>query len=242
MALMTAPTTPRILALDLARTAAVIGMVVFHFTVDLQMFGYVPPDTTFQPFWYYFARLVAGSFLFLAGISLWLAHGNRLRWPAFWRRFAKIAAAALLVSVVSRWTTPAAPIHFGILHAIAACSLIALAFLRLSPFVTLATAAAVFALQWAIQSPVFDPIWLVWTGLAETRPPMADYVPVFPWLAPCLAGLAVAKLNALPRLGLQPTPALRALTFPGRHSLIIYLLHQPILIAGFTAYARLTQG
>lgn len=232
----------RLVGLDLARTAALVGMVIFHFTFDLQLFGHVPYDTTFQPFWHYFARLVAGSFLFLAGVGFWLSHGRGLRWPAFWRRFAKIAAAALLVSVASRWTTPGAPIHFGILHAIAACSLIGLSVLRLPPLVTLTIAAAVFALPWAVQTPLFEPIWLVWTGLGETRPPMADYVPVFPWLAPFLAGLALAKLEALPRLPLTPSPVLRALTFPGRHSLIIYLVHQPILIAGFTVYARLTQG
>ena len=234
--------TKRILALDLGRTAAVVGMVIFHFTFDLQMFGYIPPDTTFQPFWYYFARLIADTFLFLSGVSLWLAHGQGLRWPVFWRRFARIAAAAVLVSVVSRWATPGAPIHFGILHGIAVSSLIALAFLRLPPLVTLAVAAAVFALPWVLQSPAFDPIWLIWTGLAETRPPMADYVPLFPWLAPCLAGLAVAKLGVLPRASRPVTPAFSALTFAGRHSLIIYLLHQPVMIAGFTVYARLTSG
>ncbi len=233
---------PRLVALDLARTAAVVGMVIFHFTFDLQMFGHIPPDTTFQPFWYSFARIVAGTFLFLAGISLWLAHGRGIRWPAFWGRFLKVAGAALLVSVVSRWSTPGAPIHFGILHAIAASSLIALAFLRLPALVTLSAAAVAFALPWVVQNPAFDPLWLVWSGLAETRPPMADYVPVFPWLAPCLAGLAAARLGLLPRWSLPPSPTLRALTFPGRHSLIIYLIHQPVLIAGFTAYTRLAQG
>ena len=59
---------PRLVVLDLARTAAVIGMVIFHFTFDLQMFGHIPPDTLYQPFWHYFARMVAGSFLFLSGI------------------------------------------------------------------------------------------------------------------------------------------------------------------------------
>jgi uncharacterized membrane protein len=239
---MSVAPTPRLVALDLARTGAVVGMVIFHFTFDLQMFGHVPPDTTFQPFWHYFARIVAGSFLFLSGVSLWLAHGQGIRWPAFWWRFAKIAAAAILVSVVSRWATPGAPIHFGILHAIAVCSVISLAFLRLPVWVTIAVAAAAFALPWWVQIPAFDPLWLVWAGLAETRPPMADYVPIFPWLAPCLAGVALDKLGALPRLSVQPSPALTVLGFPGRHSLIIYLAHQPLLIAGFTAYARLTQG
>lgn len=243
---MTALPKTRILVLDLARTAAVVGMVVFHFTFDLQMFGHIAPGTIYQPFWYYFARLVAGSFLFLAGVSLWLAHGTGIRWPAFWRRFAMVGGGAVLVSVASIWVTPGGFIYFGILHALAVASLIGLLFLRLPSLVTLAVAAVVFALPWFAIASAFDGLWLIWLGLAETRPNMADYVPLLPWLAPCLAGIAVARLGTRaglwPRLSGQISPAMRAITFPGRHSLIIYLAHQPILIAGFTLYARLTQG
>ncbi|NJM81862.1 MAG: DUF1624 domain-containing protein [Tabrizicola sp.] len=244
--MQTAPGS-RIVLLDLARTLAVIGMVIFHFTFDLQHFGHIAPDTTFQPFWYYFARLVAGSFLFLAGISLWLAHGRGIRWPAFWRRFAMVAGGAALVSVASIWVTPNGLILFGILHAIAVCSLIGLLFLRLPAALTILGAAAVFALPWWVQSPALNAVWLVPLGLAETRPSMADYVPVFPWLAPLLMGLALARIadgaGLLSRLTGWPgqSPLLTRLSFPGRHSLIIYLLHQPILIAGFMAAAMLSR-
>jgi uncharacterized membrane protein len=236
----------RILLLDLARTVAVIGMVVFHFTFDLQLFGYIPDGTTFQPFWHYFARLVAGSFLFLAGVSLWLSHGRGIRWPAFWRRFALVAGGAMLVSVSSIWTTPNGVILFGILHSIAVCSVIGLLALRPHGVITLLVAGFVFALPWRVRNPAFDAIWLVPLGLAETRPPMADYVPIFPWLAPFLVGLALAKLadgaGLLPRLAAWPEPSrlLTWITFPGRHSLIIYLAHQPILIGGFLALQWLT--
>lgn len=227
----------RLAALDLARTLAIVGMVIFHFTFDLALFGHIPVETLYQPFWYYFARMVAGSFLFLSGVSLWLAHGQGIRWGAFWWRFAKLAAAAALVSVASFWLVPGGPILFGILHALAVSSLIALAFLRLPWAVTLAVAAVVFALGWVDRSPAFDSLWLVWLGLAENRPLMGDYVPLIPWAAPCLAGLALAKaLGVQHWRGQTPTAAMRWLAFPGRHSLIIYLIHQPILIGLFNAY------
>ncbi len=240
---MTPAFQPRIAALDLARTLALVGMVVFHFTFDLQMFGYIASGTTQQPFWYYFARVVAGSFLFLAGVSLWLAHGRGIRWGAFWRRFLMVAGGALLVSVVSIWATPGGFIWFGILHAIAAASLIGLAFLRLPTLVTLAAALLAFALPWFAIHPRFDGLWLIWLGLAETRPFMADYVPLLPWLAPFLAGIAMGRIGSQTglwaRLTRDVSPAFRALTFPGRHSLVIYLLHQPLLISGFVAYSWL---
>lgn len=227
----------RLIPLDLARTLALVCMVIFHFTFDLALFGFIDPGTMSQPFWYYFARMIAGSFLFLSGVSLWLAHGQGIRWPAFWSRFAKLAAAAALVTLASIWLVPGGPIWFGILHAIAAASLLGLIALRLPWPVTLAVAAVIFAAAWGPRFPAFDPIWLVWTGLAESRPMMGDYVPLVPWAAPALAGIAVAKalrIDLWP--GRAPSRAVHRLTFPGRHSLIIYLIHQPILIGLFNLY------
>jgi uncharacterized membrane protein len=234
---------PRLIPLDAARTAALVAMVIFHFTFDLALFGHIPGETMFQPFWYYFARAIAGSFLFLAGVSLWLAHGQGIRWPAFWKRFAKVAGAALLVTLASIWFVPGGTILFGILHAIAAMSLIGLLFLRLPWPVTLAVATVIFAAAWGPRSPAFNPIWLVWTGLAETRPNMGDYVPLIPWAAPALAGIAFAKALKVETWGrTTPSRAVDILTFPGRHSLVIYLVHQPILIGLFNLYAMATAG
>jgi uncharacterized membrane protein len=235
-------TRGRIALIDLARTVAIVGMVAFHFTFDLEFFGHVPPGTTQQPFFYYLARVVAGSFLFLAGISLWLAHGRSIRWPAFWWRFGIIWGAAVVISVASVFL-PTGLILFGILHCIAFGSLIGLAFLRLPAILTLVIAAVIFMLPAYARSPVFDPVWLVWLGLAETRPFMVDYVPLLPWLAPLLAGIAVARLAAARGLWarLRPMALPRLLTWPGQHSLVIYLTHQPLMIGAFTAIQYLTR-
>ncbi|MBA3908561.1 MAG: hypothetical protein C0524_01475 [Rhodobacter sp.] len=233
----------RLIALDLARSAALIGMVIFHFTFDLALFGYIPADTTYQPFWYYFARLVAGSFLFFTGVGLWLAHRQAIRWRSYSWRLAKLVAAAALVTVASFWLVPGGPIYFGILHALALSSLIALPFLRVPAPVTLAVAAVVVALAWTSTSPAFDGLGLIWLGLAETRPAMGDYVPLIPWVAPCLAGLALARamrVDKWPRR--RPSRLLSWLTFPGRHSLLIYLVHQPILFGLFYAFVWTAGG
>jgi uncharacterized membrane protein len=238
--------TQRIALLDLARTAAIMGMVAFHFSFDLEMFHYLPQGTTTSGFFWYHARTVAGSFLFLAGISLFLAHGAGIRWPAFWRRFAMVAGGALLVSIASIWVTPGGEILFGILHCIALASLIGLAFLRLPAMLTLGIAVIAFALPYYAQNQMFNPIWLVWTGLATEKPFMADYVPLLPWIAPLLAGIAVAKLvqaaGLWDRLRRTPSRGVQMLSWPGRHSLVIYLIHQPILVGCFIAYTRLMHG
>jgi uncharacterized membrane protein len=232
--------TQRILALDLARTLALVCMAIFHFTLDLEMFGYLPSGTTQIGFWYYFPRMIAGSFLFLAGISLYLAHGPRIRWPAFLKRFAIIAGAALVVTVATYYYNRQGMVLFGILHCIAASSLIGLVFLRLPALLTIGVAAVVFALPWYVQHPMFNATGLLWLGLSAEKPWMMDYVPIFPWLAPFLAGLALAKLvRHWPMVA--PSRLVRTLAFPGQHSLIVYLIHQPILIGLIWAYTVLAR-
>lgn len=238
---MTTPAKPRLIPLDIARSLAVLFMVVFHFTFDLALFGFIPPDTMAEPFWHYFARAIAGSFLFLSGISLWLAQGQGLRWPAFWKRWAKLAAAALAVTIASIWLVPGGPIWFGILHALAITALLGLLALRLPWPATLALAALIFAAAWGPRFPAFDPLWLVWIGLAEDRPMMGDYVPLIPWAAPALAGIAIARALRIDRWQARPASrGLNLMNFPGRHSLIIYLVHQPILFGLFNAWFWLT--
>ena len=234
-------TPQRIQALDLARTLALLAMAVFHLTFDLMLFGHLPPGYVFQGPWPLFARGIATSFLFLAGVSLWLAHGDRIRWRGFLRRFAVLVLAAVGVSVATYYAMGAQFIRWGILHAIAASSLIGLAFLRAPNLLTLLVAAAVFAAPHYLRHPAFDTPWLLWVGLSTTIPPMSDYEPILPWLCPLLLGIVTARLMA--RFGLwQPMSFWQLpnwLTWPGRHSLAIYLIHQPVLfgaVYAFTVY------
>lgn len=234
---------PRIHVLDLARTVALACMVVFHLTFDLMLFDHLPPGTVFQGGWPLFARGIASSFLFLAGLSLWLAHGEVIHWRPFTRRFLMVALAALLVSVATYFAMGAQFIRWGILHMIAAGSLIGLLFLRLPVVLTLATAAMAFAAPHLLRHSVFDSPSLIWVGLSTEIPPMMDYEPVLPWLCPVLVGIALGKVltraGVWPVLALwQPGRMLRALAWPGRHSLAIYLIHQPVLFGAVWAYTK----
>lgn len=228
---------PRILALDLARSFALLCMAIFHFAFDLEMFGYLPWGTTAQGFWYYFPRMIAGGFLFLAGVSLKLAHGDGIRWGAFFKRFAIIAAAATAVTVGTYAFNRNGFVLFGILHCIALSGLVGLMFLRLPRAVTLAVAAACFALPWYFQDAAFNGRGLLWLGLATQKPFMMDYVPLLPWVAPFLVGMALPV--RWPHIA--SSRLLRMLAFAGQHSLIVYLIHQPILIGliyGYTVLVR----
>ena len=227
---------PRIPALDIARTGALVAMIVFHFVFDLELFGHLPRGTSTSGGWRILAVATAGSFLGLAGVSLWMAHGRGIRWRAFWRRFAILALAALAVTVATYVAFPHAFVFFGILHAIALCSLLGLLVIRLPALILAALAVAVFFAPDYASSPTFDAPWWWWTGLQTVPISTVDYEPIFPWFAPFLMGLAAAK--AAERFGLwsklevtgAPGPLARRLSLPGQHSLLIYLLHQPVLL------------
>jgi len=228
--------TDRIVAIDLARSAALLGMAVFHFAYDLQMFGHLPRGTVASGGWRAFSILVAGSFLFLAGVSLVLAHGARLRWRAFGRRLARVAGAAALVSAGTYAVFPDRFVYFGILHSIAAASLIGLLFLRAPAGLTLMAACAALVAPHLIATSALPSPWFDWVGLTPVPRPSVDFEPLLPWLAPFLLGLAAAQ--AIRRTGVprrmaatkQSARIWRGLAWPGRHSLIVYLLHQPVLL------------
>jgi len=232
---MAAGTGDRLVMVDLARTAALLGMAVFHLAFDLEMFGHLAPGTTVSGGWAIFARLVAGSFLFLSGVSLVLAHGEAIRWPGVWRRLGRLVAAAALVTGATWLAFPQAFVFFGILHSIALCSLIGLALIRLPGVVLLTLAVAVVVVDRTVALEALNSRWLAWTGLHSVNPWAVDFVPVFPWLGAVLAGMGAAKLAGAAGLwerarGVQAGPWLRRLAWPGRHSLIVYLVHQPVLI------------
>lgn len=225
----------RIPALDIARTVALVAMALFHFVFDLEMFGFAAPGTATSGIWRALAVATAGSFLFLAGVGLWLSHSEAIRWAAFGKRFAIIAGAAALVSIGTYLAFPDAFVFFGILHAIALCSLFGLAALRLPVFVIAALAIAVFYVPDFASSPAFNAPYWWWTGLQTAPLRTVDYEPIFPWFAPFLAGMVASKLAS--RLGLwarlsttTPSRTAHLAGLPGRHSLLIYLIHQPVLI------------
>jgi len=231
---------------DVLRGVALIAMTIYHFTWDLEFFGWLLPGTITQPGWTIFARCIATSFLFLVGVSLVLAHGDGIRWRGFWKRFAQIVAAAVAITVATYIAFPQAFIFFGILHAIGLFSVFALAFVRLHWIFATAAAAAIFAVWQTTTVEFFQTPFLWWIGLSPTPPISNDYVPAFPWLAATLAGVAatkvLAQLNVLRRIGGIGLPEIAAkpLTFIGRHSLIYYLLHQPVMLGllwVFTALA-----
>jgi uncharacterized membrane protein len=217
--------------IDAARGVAILAMAVYHFSWDLRFFGYISADVAGDPGWRIFARLIAGSFLFLVGVSLVLSARNGFNKARFLRRLATVTGAAAAITVVTWFVFPDSFIFFGILHCIALSSVLGLAFLRAPLLLAIGAAILCFLAPSFLSGPVFDHRALLWLGLATYFPRTNDYVPILPWFGVVLAGVAAARLAPVLRPGLagpdRGAPA--ALAWAGRHSLPIYLIHQPLL-------------
>ncbi len=226
----------RLHAIDALRGLALIGMFAYHLTWDLGYFRLVSPDLPFTPVMMGLGHVVAASFIALSGASLALSWQNGFNLTRFTRRFAMIVLAAGAITALTAWQFPDAVIFYGILHCIAVASLVCLALRRAPLWLVFALAALLLTLPFFVASPIFDAAAWWWLGLGTRDPPSLDWRPFAPWTGFALIGLGVMRhwlAHGLP-LGLASwqdrTALTRLLVLGGRHSLLVYLTHQPIFI------------
>ncbi|MEQ8658174.1 MAG: heparan-alpha-glucosaminide N-acetyltransferase [Hyphomicrobiales bacterium] len=229
----------RLALLDQARGLALVAMIIYHALWDGFQFGLLTWTLERDQTMRLAAQIIAGSFLTISGVSLALSSAasdvQLIQRQSFWKRTAIVAAAAALVSAASFVVLPQAPIYFGILHHIALASVVVALIAPQHAFVAAALAALVVIAKANIALSALNHPATIWLGLGTEVPVTADWVPMFPWLAAGLLGFAIGKQVFLPWLQSRPPspqkPARDPLTWMGRHSLAIYLVHQPILIA-----------
>jgi uncharacterized membrane protein len=221
----------RVPGVDALRGIALCLMFVYHFAFDLRVYRVIAADFEHDPFWLGFRALIVSAFMALVGVSLVLADRADAPPARHWKRVAVIAACALAASAASWVVFPRTFIYFGILHCIAVSSVLARPAVR-RPGLALAIGGAIIAggLLWS--HPWFDARALSWIGFTTAKPATEDYVPLAPWAGVVFVGIALG--HALARdafralAPLARTPAW--LRWLGRHSLAVYMVHQPILL------------
>jgi len=227
----TRPNAARIDGVDALRGGALCLMFVYHFFFDLRFYGLIAADFEHDPFWLGFRALIVAAFMVLVGLSLVLADRASAMPAHFWRRIGIIAACALLATIGSWILFPRTFIYFGMLHAIAVASVLANPMTR-RPWSAAAIGCAVIALGLVLSHPAFDARPLSWIGFATAKPATVDYVPLAPWAGFVFLGIALA--HVLARHGFRAVAPLasapRWLRWLGRHSLAVYMVHQPILL------------
>ncbi len=253
----TTPASTRFWEVDSWRGVAIITMIIFHLMFDLRNFGGVPV-VLHQGFWFYFQRFTAISFISLSGVSVVLSYNRALfktgsadglAWKIALRGL-HILGIGLIFSLIMR-VAGLPPIDFGVLHLIGTSIICSIPFLR-NRWLTLAAAGVLYALSYVlkfmeVQAPA-GVSWLVPLGIEPPGYYYSDYFPFPHWFAVFLFGVFVstvfyaggARRLPLPNIGtVFPLPALQ---FLGRHSLVIYVIHQPILIGLLLLTGNITLG
>jgi uncharacterized membrane protein len=225
---------------DAARGVAIVMMVVYHLTYDLDNFGGYDIEST-SGFWAYFADVTASAFLLVVGISLAISYSrasagarNHGLFGKYLRRGLRIFAYGMALTVVF-FVLQMGVVAFGILQLIGVSIILAYPLLsyRLPNLflgiLVFGVGAYMMAQDVSSESP-----WLLPFGVVPENLFMPDYRPLLPWFGVVLIGLFAGNVlygdNKRPVAKRAPVVA-RPLLPLGRNSLFIYLIHQPILIA-----------
>lgn len=232
----------RVRIFDIARGFAVISMVLFHGCYDLAYLSHVSLpwfSGLFQDIW---RASISWTFLFIAGCMCHYSHNNLIRG-------AKLLALSLGIFIATSLVAVDTPISFGIIFCMGACGVITglLERFKLLPsgvlpaliclclfLVTLNVSHGTIgfgSISIRIPHALYETPWFSWLGFPGPHFMSGDYYPVLPYFFMYLTGavlLSRAIKKGLPTwiYSLHCAP----LEFIGRHALLIYVVHQPLLL------------
>ncbi|MDE2423833.1 MAG: DUF1624 domain-containing protein [Betaproteobacteria bacterium] len=226
-------TQARIPLIDELRGVAITMMVIFHFCYDLTYFHYAHFNMLENPFWVHWRTVIVAFFVVISGISFGLAPDGSSH---FIRRVSKLFFSAAIISIVTYFLFGDRFIYFGVIHFFLIATLVTKPFKQFKKPL-LIIGFLMVALSFVYHFEFMNPKYLNWIGLASTKPATEDYAPLFPWLGYFLISLSLAALIK-PNI-LKFKLNVKVLSFMGRHSLLIYLIHQPILFIFILTYKSL---
>lgn len=224
----------RIWELDAFRGVCVLGMVAVHLVYDLtQLSGLV--EWTY-PRWFSLIKDWGGVlFLLISGVCVTLGSSHIRRGVVVFG-CGMVCTAVTFAMAALGLSDPGIVIWFGVLHCLGACMLLWSALKKL-PTKALVILGGLLALAGlALRGMVFSFPWLIPLGFVPEGFASSDYFPLLPHLGFFLLGAALGRTAYRDKRTLLPqvpenNPILRFFRFCGRNSLIIYLLHQPVILA-----------
>ncbi len=235
------PQTVRFWEIDILRTVAILLMIVFHFSYDILLF--TPYELNIRSGAIYYAgRFAAILFIFIAGISLTLSYSRYFdltgKGPGFikyLKRGARIFAWGMLITLISAIFLKEGTIFFGILHFLGCAIILGYPLIHHTKLSLFLTVPLILAGNY-FSNIYIDHYWLLFLGFKPYGLYTFDYFPLLPWFAVFLLGLATGNSlypgyeRKLPLPELSDNSLIKILSYPGKHSLTIYLTHQPLLV------------
>lgn len=221
----------RIWELDALRGICILGMIVVHSFFDFSYFGGI---SLTLPGWFVFIRQYGHVlFVLISGICVTLASRS-------FQRGVVVFGAGLLITYVTMFMDqilgfPNMRIWFGILHMLGICMMLYPLFKRLPHWALALFGVAFVALGFWFETFTISVDYLFPLGLRSGHIfTGSDYFPIFPGFGWFLVGAFLGKTVYRKKQTLlshvnAENAILRFFRFCGKHSLLIYLAHQPIL-------------
>lgn len=236
----------RICFMDELRGFCILCMVIYHAGYDLL---YMFSQTWILPFMQitsYVQPLFAGMFIFISGIASRFSRSNLMRGV-------KLFFIAMIISYATLIFMPSNQILFGILNLLSVCMMFygvaEKLITKLNRIAVIIVCAILFLITYNLQlgqigipgidflnfnlpTSLLDSQYLYPLGIVGPGFYSADYFPLFPWIFVFIAGTAVggyALDGKFPKFMYKSR--IPALSFLGKHTLLIYILHQPIIFA-----------
>lgn len=231
--------------IDALRGIAIILMVLFHFSYDLVFFGVFQMDLWSGPI-FYIGRSAAILFVFLVGVSLTLSHsrvkvsGSHVNFVKYLRRGFHIFLWGLVLTLGSWVFFPSEVIVFGVLHFIGVAVILSYPLLEYR-LLNLVGGFTFLFLGKLLENLTVDFSWLVWLGLTPAGFQTLDYFPLLPWFGIIMLGIFTGNTlypdyhRKYSLIDLSDHWSVSVLELMGRKSLLIYIVHQPVLV--FILYA-----
>lgn len=219
-------------------------MVVYHFAFDLRYFYDFPIDVL-NGGWYVLQKTTAITFLLVSGLSAAVSHHRmhqknltlNARWLHSGKRAGIILGAAMLVTGGTYAMDSETYIRFGILHLIGTSTLLLMFLAPLREGTIFLGLVLIFSAN-AIREALPPSMLLIPIGSPPANFHSLDYFPLLPWFGTILIGFGLGHLlyvrwtrwRAHILIPHTQYPILNTFLWPSRHSLLIYLLHQPLIL------------
>lgn len=225
-------TSRRIQFMDTVRGILIILVVLFHFLYDLDIIFGVNTGLFSQSWFYTFRDCFVGLLIFISGISCNLSRNNI-------KRGIKTFCLGLIISLVTAIFMPSEQIIFGILHFFGVSMILYGVFQnffkKIPRTIGIISSTLLYILTLNLYNFSFSGLnifakYLLFIIGFDTGCSSADYYPLLPWIFIFIGGTFAGKnikTRILPDFFYKNICP--PLTFMGQHTLIIYILHQPII-------------
>lgn len=221
----------RIQAIDFVKGIDIIFMVLFNYSITLDYFNLIriPSSSLYR---YILPVSIASIFIFISGVTSYISYQKQKKKLTrnYFIRGIKLLFYAILITLFTYVFVPRNTIFFGILHFFAVTSFLIPIFIKYNKLNLIAGLWLILSGVY-LQQQTFGFSYFFWLGFIPENFSTFDYFPMIPWLGVILLGIYYGKYidEKTQKIKFNSNFS-NIFKFLGKHSLTVYLIHQPLLI------------